>query len=64
MNDVSEVRKYFNPSQPMLKSISCQGEEDEAASTIDDDDAHRKFVRRNVPLYLPKIIIPKHEFQG
>ena len=44
-----------------------QGEEDEVSSIVDDDDCeniHRKFMRRNVPLYLPKIVIPKHESQG
>lgn len=37
------------------------------SSIADEDDCenlHRKFMRRNVPLYLPKIVIPKHETQG
>ena len=63
---------YLNPHLARSKVswiylTSLQGEEDEVSSTLDEDDCenlHRKFMRRNVPLYLPKIVIPKHESQG
>ena len=51
----------------IIKLNCFQGEEDEVSSIADEDDCenlHRKFMRRNVPLYLPKIVIPKHETQG
>jgi len=72
-------RKSFIHSEDLpTKSTGCrrksflmndvsEGEEDEVSSIVDDDDCeniHRKFMRRNVPLYLPKIVIPKHESQG
>merc|ERR1719225_1404788 len=50
----------------LMNDVS-EGEEDEVSSTLDEDDCenlHRKFMRRNVPLYLPKIVIPKHESPG
>ena len=59
-------QKLFLTSNKATDTL-FQGEEDEVSSIADEDDCenlHRKFMRRNVPLYLPKIVIPKHETQG
>jgi len=45
----------------LMNDVS-EGEEDETQPSKDDDDEenpHRRFMRRNVPLYLPRIVIPR-----
>ena len=47
-----------------LKNIFIvEGEEDEGGGcreeVEDEENPHRKFFRRNVPLYLPRIVIPR-----
>ena len=65
MNDVSEVSERLST----LRSTSCflQGEEEDVSSSReeeDDENSHRKFMRRNMPLYLPRIIIPRQGSLG
>ena len=48
-------------------AVTVQGEEEDVSSSReeeDDENSHRKFIRRNMPLYLPRIIIPRQGSLG
>ena len=65
MNDVSEVSEALSTAWSPTSYV--QGEEEDVSSSReeeDDENSHRKFIRRNMPLYLPRIIIPRQGSLG